>query len=49
MLNEIRGALSIALGIVSILLFFTNNVADAIYFLLVAVWMAEVRRIRGEY
>ena len=45
MLDEIRGALSIALGLVSIYLFFTNNVADAIYFLVWAVWMAVIRRI----
>jgi len=37
MLNEIRGALSIALALVSIYLFFTHNVADAIWLAVMAV------------
>jgi len=45
MLNEIRGALSVALALVSIYLFFTHNVADAIYFL---VWAIFIKQEWGE-
>ena len=46
MLNTFLILATILLGITSIYLFFTNNLADAIYALLWAVWMAVVRRIR---
>ena len=45
MLNAFLILATILLGITSILFFAGNNVADAIYFLVWAVWMAAIRRI----
>ena len=46
MLNAFLILATILLGITSIILFVGNNVADAIYFLVWAVWMAVMRGIR---
>jgi len=45
-LNAFLILATILLAITSILFFAWNNVADAIYFLVWAVWMVVVRRIR---
>ena len=38
-LKELQQSSSIALGIVSLMMFFTNNLTDAIYLLVMAVWV----------
>ena len=48
MLNAFLILATILLGITSILFFVWNDVADAIYCLVWAVWMAVLRGIRGE-
>jgi hypothetical protein len=48
MLNAFLILATILLGITSIIFFAWNNVADAIYALLWAVWMAVLRRTRSE-
>ena len=46
-LNAFLILATILLGITSIIFFVWNDVADAIYVLVWAVWMVEIRRIRG--
>ena len=48
MLNVFLILAAILLGITSIIFFAWDDVADAIYFLVWAVWMTAVGRIRGE-
>ena len=46
MLNTFLIIATIFLGITSIIFFVWHDVADAIYFLVWAVWLAAVREIR---
>ena len=48
MLDAFLILVTILLAITSIIFFAWNDVADAIYVLVWAVWMAVVRRIRNE-
>ena len=48
MLNAFLILATILLAITSILFFAWHDVADAIYALVWAVWMAAIRRIRSE-
>lgn len=42
MMKLFADAISIGLAITSVTAFFTHNVADAIYFLVMALWLGQI-------